>query len=435
MFYILARLLLFNLGQIAHTHLSISSNRSILLITQGGFYMETVYIVGAVRTAIGKYGGSLKTVPAHTLAAEVMKERLFKRAGIQPDIIDEVILGEVRQAHRGIKYCTICSSRSRFPGDDPRLHSQQALCLFHAGSEFRMPGDLRLGEADCIVAGGTENMSRAPIYLRGTRWGGNKNTLVDSNIEAGTTAQPYSVYGSGLSMSKTAENVAERFHISKEEQDAFAVESQHRAAEAIAAGYFKEEILPIEVKEKKSSFIFDTDEFVKPTTTMEVLAKLKPIVKPDGTVTAGNACGLNDGAACLVLMSEKKVKEIGVKPLAKIVDVTAAALDPEIMGYGPVVSTKKILERNNWSIADLDLVELNEAFAAQAVACIRDLELDPLKVNINGGAIALGHPLGCTGARLIVTLIHNLKRTGGRKGLATLCIGGGQSMATLIELC
>ena len=167
----------------------------------------------------------------------------------------------------------------------------------------------------------------------------------------------------------------------------------------------------------------------------EVLAKLKPIVKPDGTVTAGNACGLNDGAACLVLMSEKKVKETGVKPLAKIVDVTAAALDPEIMGYGPVVSTKKILERNNWSIADLDLVELNEAFAAQAVACIRDLELDPLKVNINGGAIALGHPLGCTGARLIVTLIHNLKRTGGRKGLATLCIGGGQSMATLIELC
>ncbi len=433
MFYILARLLLFNLGQIAHTHLSISSNRSILLITQGGFYMETVYIVGAVRTAIGKYGGSLKTVPAHTLAAEVMKEAV-KRAGIQPDIIDEVILGEVRQSTEASNIARSALLEAGFPETIPGF-TVNRLCASSMQAVNSGCQEIWLGEADCIVAGGTENMSRAPIYLRGTRWGGNKNTLVDSNIEAGTTAQPYSVYGSGLSMSKTAENVAERFHISKEEQDAFAVESQHRAAEAIAAGYFKEEILPIEVKEKKSSFIFDTDEFVKPTTTMEVLAKLKPIVKPDGTVTAGNACGLNDGAACLVLMSEKKVKETGVKPLAKIVDVTAAALDPEIMGYGPVVSTKKILERNNWSIADLDLVELNEAFAAQAVACIRDLELDPLKVNINGGAIALGHPLGCTGARLIVTLIHNLKRTGGRKGLATLCIGGGQSMATLIELC
>ena len=235
-------------------------------------------------------------------------------------------------------------------------------------------------------------------------------------------------------MSKTAENVAERFHISKEEQDAFAVESQHRAAEAIAAGYFKEEILPIEVKEKKSSFIFDTDEFVKPTTTMGSTCKLKPIVKPDGTVTAGNACGLNDGAACLVLMVRKRLKKTGVKPLAKIVDVTAA-LDPEIMDTDLSFQQRRSLNGITWSIADLDLVELNEAFAAQAVACIRDLELDPLKVNINGGAIALGHPLGCTGARLIVTLIHNLKRTGGRKGLATLCIGGGQSMATLIELC
>ena len=373
--------------------------------------METVYIVGAVRTAIGKYGGSLKTVPAHTLAAEVMKEAV-KRAGIQPDIIDEVILGEVRQSTEASNIARSALLEAGFPETIPGF-TVNRLCASSMQAVNSGCQEIWLGEADCIVAGGTENMSRAPIYLRGTRWGGNKNTLVDSNIEAGTTAQPYSVYGSGLSMSKTAENVAERFHISKEEQDAFAVESQHRAAEAIAAGYFKEEILPIEVKEKKSSFIFDTDEFVKPTTTMEVLAKLKPIV----------------------LMSEKKVKETGVKPLAKIVDVTAAALDPEIMGYGPVVSTKKILERNNWSIADLDLVELNEAFAAQAVACIRDLELDPLKVNINGGAIALGHPLGCTGARLIVTLIHNLKRTGGRKGLATLCIGGGQSMATLIELC
>ena len=236
--------------------------------------METVYIVGAVRTAIGKYGGSLKTVPAHTLAAEVMKEAV-KRAGIQPDIIDEVILGEVRQSTEASNIARSALLEAGFPETIPGF-TVNRLCASSMQAVNSGCQEIWLGEADCIVAGGTENMSRAPIYLRGTRWGGNKNTLVDSNIEAGTTAQPYSVYGSGLSMSKTAENVAERFHISKEEQDAFAVESQHRAAEAIAAGYFKEEILPIEVKEKKSSFIFDTDEFVKPTTTMEVLAKLKP---------------------------------------------------------------------------------------------------------------------------------------------------------------
>ena len=256
---------------------------------------------------------------------------------------------------------------------------------------------------------------------------------MDSNIEAGTTSAPAEIYGTGLSMPKTAENVAERFHITREEQDAFSVESQRRAAAAIQAGYFKAEILPVPVKEKKNEFVFDTDEFVKPTTTMEVLAKLRPIVKPDGTVTAGNSCGLNDGAAALVLMSEKKVKETGLKPLARIIDITTAALDPAIMGYGPYYATNKILQRTGMNLSQIDLVELNEAFASQSVACIRDLGLDPAKVNINGGAIALGHPLGCTGARLIVTLLHNLQRTGGKYGLATLCIGGGQSMATIIE--
>ena len=216
-------------------------------------------------------------------------------------------------------------------------------------------------------------------------------------------------------------------------QDAFAVESQRRALAAIEAGYFKKEIVPVEVTEKKKSFTFDTDEFPRPGTTMEVLAKLKSIVKPGGTVTAGNSCGLNDGAAALVLMSEKKVKETGVKPLARIADITTAALDPAIMGYGPVYATRRILDRTGMKLGDIDLVELNEAFASQSVACIRDLGLDPEKVNINGGAIALGHPLGCTGARLIVTLLHNLERTGGRYGLATLCIGGGQSMAAIIE--
>ena len=234
-------------------------------------------------------------------------------------------------------------------------------------------------------------------------------------------------------MTRTAENVAERFHISREEQDAFAVESQHRAAAAIAAGYFKGEIVPVHVKEKKNEFIFDTDEFVKPNTSMEVLAKLRPIVKPGGTVTAGNSCGLNDGAAALVLMGEEKVRETGRKPMARILDITTAALDPAIMGYGPYYATKKILKRTGMTLDQIDLVELNEAFASQSVACIRDLGLDSAKVNINGGAIALGHPLGCTGARLIVTLLHSLQRTGGRYGLATLCIGGGQAMAAIIE--
>ena len=244
---------------------------------------------------------------------------------------------------------------------------------------------------------------------------------------------PASIYGTELSMTRTAENVAERFHISREEQDAFAVESQHRAAAAIAAGYFKEEIVPVHVKEKKNEFIFDTDEFVKPNTSMEVLAKLRSIVKPGGTVTAGNSCGLNDGAAALVLMGEEKARETGLKPMARILDITTAALDPAIMGYGPYYATKKILKRTGMTLDRIDLVELNEAFASQSVACIRDLGLDPAKVNINGGAIALGHPLGCTGARLIVTLLHNLRRTGGRYGLATLCIGGGQAMAAIIE--
>ncbi len=394
--------------------------------------METVYIVSAVRTAIGKYGGSLKSVPAHTLGASVIREAV-KRSGVDPEKINEVILGEVRQSTEASNIARAALLEAGLPESIPGF-TVNRLCASSMQAVFSGCMEIWLGAADCIVAGGTENMSRAPMYLRGTRWGGNKNTIVDSNIEAGTTAQPYSVYGSDLSMSKTAENVAERFHVTREEQDAFAVESQRRVAKAIEMGYFKDEILPIEVKEKKNTFIFDTDEFVKPSTTMEILAKLRPIVKPDGTVTAGNACGLNDGAACLVLASEKMVKECGLKPLAKITGVTAAALDPEIMGYGPVFSTNKLLTMTNTKIEDIDLVELNEAFASQSIACIRDLHLDPAKVNINGGAIALGHPLGCTGARLIVTLIHNLKRTGGKRGLATLCIGGGQSMATLIEL-
>ncbi len=393
--------------------------------------MENVYIMGAVRTAIGKYGGSLKSVPAHQLGALVVREAL-NRSGVADNLVDEVILGEVRQSTEASNIARCVALEADLPETVPG-YTVNRLCASAMQATLCGCQEIWCGQADTIVAGGTENMSRAPIYLRGSRWGGNKNTLVDSNIEAGSTAAPASIYGTGLSMTRTAENVAERFNISREEQDAFAVESQRRAAAAIQAGYFKEEIVPVEVKEKKKTFIFDTDEFPRPGTSMEALARLKSIVKEGGTVTAGNSCGLNDGAAALVLMSEKKVQETGLKPMARILDITTAALDPAIMGYGPYYATNKILERTGMTLEQIDLIELNEAFASQSVACIRDLGLDPNKVNINGGAIALGHPLGCTGVRLMVTLLHNLKRTGGKIGLATLCIGGGQAMAALIE--
>ena len=394
--------------------------------------LEQVYIVGGVRTAIGKYGGSLKSVPAHQMAALVIRTAL-ERGNVDKDAVDEVILGEVRQSTEASNIARCALLEAGLPETVPG-YTVNRLCASSMQAAFSGCQEIWCGQADVVVAGGVENMSRAPIYLRGTRWGGNKNTLVDSNIEAGATSAPAEIYGTGLSMPKTAENVAERFHITRQEQDEFAAESQHRAAAAIQAGYFKDEIVPVQVKERKNEFVFDTDEFVKPATTVEVLSKLRPIVKPDGTVTAGNSCGLNDGAAALVLVSERKLKELGLVPLARVVDITTAALDPAIMGYGPYYATNKILKRTGMSLDQIDLVELNEAFASQAVACIRDLKLDPEKVNINGGAIALGHPLGCTGARLIVTLMHNLRRTGGKYGLATLCIGGGQSMAAVIEL-
>ncbi len=393
--------------------------------------MRNVYVMGAVRTAIGRYGGSLKTVPAHELAALVIRESL-KRAGVPGDMVDEVILGEVRQTTESSNIARCAALEAGLPESVPG-YTVNRLCASSMQAVLSGCQQIWLGESDTIVAGGTENLSRAPVFLRGARWGGNRPTLVDSNVEAGSTAVPAALYGGPVSMPRTAENVAERFGITREMQDAFAVESQRRALAAIQAGVFKDEIVPVTVREKKTSFLFDTDEFPRPGTTMEVLAGLRPIVKPDGTVTAGNSCGLNDGAACLVLMSEDKVKETGLKPMARIIDITRVALDPCIMGYGPVPATRKILERTGMTLDQIDLVELNEAFASQSVACIRDLGLDPAKVNISGGAIALGHPLGCTGARLLVTLLYGLKRTGGRTGLATLCIGGGQAMAALIE--
>lgn len=393
--------------------------------------MREVYIVGAVRTPIGKYGGSLKTVPAHELGSLVIRE-VLNRTGVEDKEVEEVVLGEVRSSTEASNIARYCALEAGLPYSVTG-YTVNRLCASGMQAVCTARNSILLGDADCIIAGGTENMSRAPHYLRNERWGVGTLQMVDSNIEGGLADQPSSIFGSDLSMMKTAENVAERFCITRNEQDAFACESQRRATVAIREGYFKEEIVPVEVKQKHGSFTFSEDEFVRPGTTMETLGKLRPIVKPDGTVTAGNSCGRNDGASVLLLMSGEKVKELGVKPMAKIVDVAYAGLDPEIMGYGPVYATEKIMKRTGMTADQFDLIELNEAFASQSIACIRDLKLDPAKVNISGGAIALGHPLGCTGPRLITTLLYNLRRTGGKYGLATLCIGGGQSMATVIE--
>lgn len=268
--------------------------------------------MGAVRTAIGKYGGSLKTVPAHELGALVIRE-VLERAHVDGTMVDEVILGEVRQSTEASNIARCAALEAGLPESVPGF-TVNRLCASSMQAILSGCQEIWCDQLGVIVAGGTENMSRAPVFLRDARWGGNKMKLVDSNIEAGTTSAPASIYGMGLSMSKTAENVAERFHITKEQQDAFAVESQRRATAAIKAGYFKKEIVPVQVKEKKTSFVFDTDEFPRPGTTMEVLSRLKPIVKADGSVTAGNACGLNDGAAAVVLMSERMVRETGLSP-------------------------------------------------------------------------------------------------------------------------
>ena len=391
---------------------------------------EQIVIVSAVRTAIGKYGGSLKSVSSGHLGAIVIEEAIG-RAGISPEQVDEVIMGEVRQTTESSNMARVAALRAGVPETSPAF-TVNRLCA--SGMQAIASGvqQILFDQAEIVVAGGAENMSRAPLYIRNARFGDDQTILVDSNLEAGQ--QPQEIYGSNLGMGMTAENVAERYNITREDQDKFAVESQRRAAEAIRKGKFKDEFVPVTVKERKNEFVFDEDEFPRPNTTFEVLSKLKPAFKKDGTVTAGNACGRNDGAAALVIMRESKAKALGLKPLARIVDWTAAGVSPEIMGIGPVPAVKKLLERTNRKLSDIDLIELNEAFASQALACIRELGLDHEKVNVNGGAIALGHPLGATGARIVTTLLYEMMRSQKETGIATLCVGGGQGMAMMLEL-
>lgn len=390
--------------------------------------MKEVVIVSACRTAIGKFGGSLKDVPAADLGAIVIEEAI-KRAGIDKAIVDEVVMGNVLQAAQGQNPARQAMIKAGLPVETPAMTINKV-----CGSGLRCVSlaaqMIKAGDADVIVAGGMENMSAAPYAIPKARYGyrmGN-GILVDTMIKDGLW-DAFNDYHMGI----TAENVAEQFGVSREDQDALGARSQQKACEAIKSGAFKDQIVPVVIHGKKGDTVFDTDEFPREGTTVESLAKLKPAFKKGGTVTAGNASGINDGAAAFVVMSAEKAAELGLKPMAKVVSYASAGVDPSIMGIGPVPSSRKALEKAGLTADDLSLVEANEAFAAQSVYVVRELGLDMSKVNIHGGAIALGHPIGASGARILVTLLYGLKEVGGKYGLATLCIGGGQGTACIVE--
>ncbi|WML37137.1 acetyl-CoA C-acetyltransferase [Clostridium sp. OS1-26] len=391
--------------------------------------MREVVIASAVRTAVGSFGGSLKDVPAVDLGAIVIKEAL-NRAGVKPELVDEVIMGNVLQAGIGQNPARQSAVKAGVPVEVSSF-TLNKVCgsgLRAVSLAFQM---ILSGYNDIVVAGGMENMSRAPYLLNNARWGQRMNDgkLVDEMVFDGLT-DAFNGYHMGI----TAENIAEQWGITREMQDEFALKSQLKAENAIKEGKFKDEIVPVAIPQRKGEpKIFDTDEFPRFGATIEGLAKLKPAFKKDGTVTAGNASGINDGAAALVIMSGEKAEELGIKPLAKIVSFGSKGLDPSIMGYGPVPSTREALERANLTVKDLDLIEANEAFAAQSLSVAKDLEFNMDIVNVNGGAIALGHPVGASGARILVTLIHEMIKRDAKKGLATLCIGGGQGTAAIIE--
>ena len=390
--------------------------------------MRDVVIVSAVRTAIGAYGKTLKDVPAVELGAVVIREAI-KRAKIKSEEINEVIFGNVLQAGLGQNPARQAAIKAGLPVEVSAF-TLNKVCGSGLRTVSLAAQIIKAGDANTIVVGGMENMSAAPFLINSARWGqrmGN-GELVDEMITDGLW-DAFNNYHMGV----TAENVAEKWNISREEQDEFSFASQQKAEKAIKSEEFKDEIVPVVIKTKKGEIIFDTDEFPRFGNTIEALSKLKPIFKENGTVTAGNASGLNDGAAALVIMSADKAKELGIKPLAKISSYGSAGLDPAIMGYGAFYATKAALDKINLKAEDLDLIEANEAYASQSLAIAKDLNLDMSKVNVNGGSIALGHPIGASGARILVTLLHAMEKRNAKKGLATLCIGGGQGTALIVE--
>jgi acetyl-CoA C-acetyltransferase len=388
-----------------------------------------VVIASAVRTPVGSFGGVFKDVPAVDLGATVIREAL-QRAKVSPEQVDEVIMGNILQAGLGQGPARQASIKAGVPAEVPAF-TVNKLCGSGLKAVNLAIQAILLGDADIIVAGGMENMSAAPYLVPNARWGARMGAvqMVDSMIHDGLT-DAFNNYHMGI----TAENVAERYGITREEQDAFAAESQRKAAEAMAAGRFKEEIVPVSIPQRKGEpKIVDTDEYPKPETTVDSLGKLRPAFKKDGTVTAGNASGINDGAAALVLMSEEKAKELGIKPLATIVTYASAGVEPEVMGMGPHPTSQKLFQRSGLTVDQIDLWELNEAFAAQSLGVAREVKPPMDKVNVNGGAIALGHPVGASGARILVTLLHEMQRRDSRYGLASLCIGGGMGTGVIVE--
>lgn len=392
--------------------------------------IDDIVIVSAVRTPVGRFGGSLKNVNSGSLGAIVIEEAI-RRINLSSELIDEVILGEVRQTTESSNVARVAALRAGIPEKTPAF-TVNRLCASGMQAVTSAVQQISFGQAEIVVAGGTECLSRAPIYLRNSRFGEGAPTLVDSNLENGQ--QPIELYGKDLGMGITAENVAERYSVSRDDQDEFAYNSQQKAAKAMEIGSFKEEITPVEIKERKKIFQVNEDEHPRPDTSLEGLSKLKAVFKEGGSVTAGNSCGRNDGAAAMVIMRGSKAKELGLKPLARIVDWATAGVSPKEMGIGPVPAIEKLLARTNLTLSEVGLIELNEAFAAQALAVIRETGLDSLKVNVNGGAIALGHPLGATGCKIMITLLYEMKRRQEQYGMATVCVGGGQGMAVMLQL-
>jgi acetyl-CoA C-acetyltransferase len=392
--------------------------------------MKEVVIIDAVRTPVGSFGGSLTGIPAVELGTIVVKE-LIKRTGIDPSQVDELIFGCVLQAGQGQNVARQVLIRSGIPQAVPALTINK-VCASGLRSVSLAAQTIKTGDAEIVIAGGTENMSAAPYAINKARWGArmNDDKLVDIMIHDGLW-EIFNNYHMGV----TAENVAEQYNLTRADQDALGLMSQQRAEKAIKEGRFKDEIVPVLIPQRKGDpKVFDTDEHPRLGTTQEGLTKLKPAFKKDGTVTAGNASGINDGAAAILVMSADKAKELGLKPMVKIVSYASAGVDPKVMGLGPIPATKKALEKAGLTLADIDLIEANEAFAAQTCAVGKDLGFDMDKVNVNGGAIALGHPIGASGARIFTTLLHEMKkRDNVKKGLATLCVGGGMGAAIVVE--
>lgn len=390
--------------------------------------MQKVVIVSAVRTAIGSFGGTLKDVSAVDLGVVVVKEALL-RAQLKPEHVDELIFGNILSAGLGQNVARQIAIKSDIP-NHVSSYTINKVCGSGLKSVALAASAIMLGEADIVVAGGTENMSASAYVVSNQRFGSKMGhiQMIDTMIKDGLTDAFHDVH-----MGITAENIVEEYKFTREELDQFAYESQQKAAKARAEGRFKDEIVPVVIPSRKGDIQFDQDEYIKPETTLEILAKLRPAFKKDGVVTAANSSGINDGAAAVVLMSEAKAKALGLKPLVVIDAFASAGVDPLIMGTGPIPSTQKAFDKAQINADDLDLIEANEAFAAQSMSVMKTLNLDPKKVNVNGGAIALGHPIGASGTRILVSLVHEMLKTDAKRGLATLCIGGGMGISMIVS--